>query len=350
MIETVELTHRQEMILGLVTREYVATGVPVGSKRLIKRYDLGVSPATVRSEMAFLERAGYLTHPHTSAGRMPTEHGYRYFVERLMEETTLPVAEQRLIRHQFHQTRMDLSQWMKLAAAVLAHVSHVASLVTAPKSAQCRLRHLELIPIREGVVLLIVVLSEGLVKQRFLSVPPAVLSREELSSGASYLSSLWENCTRHEIRNMDLPPGADSLDEEVRRAVVDIMNRVDRRTTTEIYRDGLLYILRQPDFADSESLRQAVTFMEERQLLESVLSEVIAGEEVQVIIGGEDRWPELSTLSLVVAPYGDESIGGATGIMGVVGPMRMPYQRNISVVRYVADLMTAMLRDLYGDL
>lgn len=345
----IELTERQEHILALITQEYVATGIPVGSTRLIKKSNLGVSAATVRGEMAYLESVGFLTHPHTSAGRVPTEPGYRYFVERLLEEATLPLSEQHLIRHQFHQAHMDISQWMKLAAAVLAHTSHVASLVTAPKSRHSHFKHLELIPIREGVVLLVLLLSEGLIKQRFISMPPPHLSGESLSQVAGLLSTLWEDRAWSEVESVSLPPGAGVLEKEVRAAVADIMKRVDQRTTTEVYRDGLLYILRQPDFVSSESLRQAVAFIEHRQILETVLSDIAANDDVQVIIGGEDRWPELSELSLVVAPYGYGDGSGTAGVMGVVGPMRMSYQRNISAVRYVADLMTMLLGNLYGS-
>jgi len=343
-----ELTGRQEIVLALVTRVYVATGIPVGSQQLLKRYDLGVSPATVRSEMAYLESKGYLSHPHTSAGRVPTELGYRYFVEHLVRESSLTMAEQRLIQHQFHQTHMDLNQWMKLAAAVLAHISKMASLVTAPRAHQCLFKHLELVSIREGLALLVVVLSEGLVKQRFLPIPQPYWSRDELVQIASRLSGQWENLRWDKIQTTALPsaPNAPNvLEEEIRSAVVEIMQRVDQRSTSEIYRDGLLQILRQPDFVSSESLWQVMTFVEERQLLETILSEVVIGDRVQVIIGGEGRWPELSDLSIILAPFGSAHL--KSGVLGIVGPMRMPYQRNISAVRYMADLMTAL--DLYGE-
>src|SRR3990172_8889224 len=143
------LNERQETILALIIHEFIEHAEPVGSKRLVERYGLGVSSATVRNEMTVLTEAGYLRQPHTSAGRVPTEQGYRYFVRGLLGETDLPAEEKRLIRHQFHQFHqapVDMEEWVRLAASVLAHHSRVASLVTAPRPDRTPFKHLELIP------------------------------------------------------------------------------------------------------------------------------------------------------------------------------------------------------------
>jgi heat-inducible transcriptional repressor len=147
-----ELTQRSQTVLRLVVREHIRTAAPVSSKAISERYGLGVSPATIRNDMADLEEKGYLTHPHTSAGRVPTEKGYRYFVEKLMGESQLSPDERRTISHQFHQARLELDQWMRLSAAVLAHNAQSASLVTAPKSSRCRVKHLELVSVRFACV------------------------------------------------------------------------------------------------------------------------------------------------------------------------------------------------------
>ena len=127
------LTPRQQTILGLVVREYVNSASPVSSRALVERYDLGISTATVRNELARLEELGYLDHPHTSAGRVPTYQGYRYFVERLMTERALPRTEQRMIAHQFHQARQHLGAWLPLASSVLAKAAQAAAILTAPR-------------------------------------------------------------------------------------------------------------------------------------------------------------------------------------------------------------------------
>ncbi len=343
MPEPEELTRRCQTVLRLVVREHINTAAPVSSKAISERYDLGVSPATIRNEMAALEEMGYLTHPHTSAGRVPTEKGYRYFVEKLMGESHLSPTERRTINHQFHQARLELDQWMRLSAAVLAHSAQSASLVTAPKSSRCQVKHLELISIRDEVVLLILVLQEGTVKQQILTLD-APMSQDELALTARHLTHLWLGCDQTAVRaTFD---GLIDFERRVAEVVLDTMRRIDARTSSEIYRDGLLNVLSQPEFAHSESAQQVVRVLEERQFVETMVSEVMQRGGLQIIIGGEGRWEELSEVSVVLARYGVDD--QATGALGVIGPIRMRYGRAVSVVRYVSQLMSDLISDLYG--
>ena len=338
-----ELTPRCQTILRLVVREHIRTAAPVSSKAIDELYGLGVSPATIRNEMAVLEEKGYLTHPHTSAGRVPTEKGYRYFVEKLMGESHLSPTERRTISHQFHQARLELDQWMRLSAAVLAHNARGASLVTAPKSSRCEVKHLELIAIRDEFALLILVLKEGTVKQQILTLDTP-MSQEELGPIAHRLTFLWSGCDQTAVAAT-----LDSLmdfERQVADVVLDTMRRLDARTSSEIYRDGLLNVFSQPEFVHSESAQQIVRVLEERQFIEGMVSEVMQRGGLQIIIGGEGRWEELSEVSVVLARYGiDEQ---ATGALGVLGPVRMQYDRAVSVVRYVSQLMSDLIGDLYG--
>jgi len=189
-----DLTARQQAILGLVVKEHVSTALPVSSKAIVEAYGLGISPATVRNEMACLEESGYLTHPHTSAGRVPTDKGYRYFVERLLGETELPLAERRMIRHQFHQVRPEMDQWLRLSASVLAQAAQSLAWITAPSTPQCLFKHLELISIRDALTLVVLVLQGGTVKQRMLTLAQA-LSQEELSRIAAHLNEFFSGLT-----------------------------------------------------------------------------------------------------------------------------------------------------------
>jgi heat-inducible transcriptional repressor len=337
-----DLTPRQQLILGLVIREYIATAQPVGSKT-IQEYGLGVSSATIRNEMAVLEEHGHLVQPHTSAGRVPTERGYRYFVERLMRESHLPVDEQRTIRHQFHQVGVDLEQWMRLAASVLARTAQSAAVVTSLKTEQCRLRHLELISIRDNLIMLLIVLEGGIVQQQVLSLDEA-MGQETLTQIANRLNDMCVGGSVQRVRNCLRQVGA--FEQQVLKVVMQIMKRVDDEAGLHLYRDGLLNILHQPEFSVPESARNVVHLFEDRTLLEDLLTEMLEVGGVQVIIGGEGRWTELRECSLVVSPYG--VTGEATGALGVMGPMRMPYSRAISTVRYVAGLLSDLFRDLYG--
>lgn len=343
MPESEELTQRCQTILRLVVSDYINTATPISSKAISERYNLGVSPATIRNEMAVLEEQGYLTHPHTSAGRVPTEKGYRYFVEKLMGESHLSSTERRTISHQFHQARLELDQWMRLSAAVLAHNAQGASLVTAPKSLRCQVKHLDLISIRDEIVLLILVLQEGTVKQQILTLD-APMSQDELAPIARRLTHLWSGCDQIAVEaTFD---GLMDFERQVADVVLDTIRRLDARSSSEIYRDGLLNVLSQPEFVQSESAQQVVRVLEERQLVETMVSEVMQRGGLQIIIGGEGRWEELSEVSVVLARYGIDD--QATGALGVLGPIRMRYGRAVSVVRYVSQLMSDLISDLYG--
>jgi len=338
------LTERQKTILDLVVRGYIATAVPIGSKALVGQPGLNISSATIRHEMAFLEEAGYLTHPHTSAGRMPTEKGYRYFVEHLMEERALSLEEQRMIRHQFHQARVDLDQWLRLSAAILARSARNAALVTAPKAARSRLKHLDIISVGESGILLILVFHEGSLRQEILT-SAAPLEQRELSRLANELNVRLGGLTREEMRMR--MAGFQGFKRRVSQHLIEVMEQVDQRRASDIYHDGITNILRQPEFAEAERVERVLAILERRTFLESLLAEVeLTHGEVQVLIGGEGRWCEARDCSIVLARYG--AAEEAMGILGVLGPMRMPYERCISAVRYIASLMTDLFSESYG--
>src|SRR5947209_11528791 len=175
-----QLTERQEQILKAIVELYVGTAHPVGSVAIASVGGLAVSSATVRNEMGVLEEQGYIRQLHTSGGRVPTNAGYRYYVERLMERTRLANSEASTIRHQFHQAHMELQEWLKLAATVMAYRMHTVGLITAPKLTEVRLRHLEVIAIQHSIVLLIVVLQDGTVVQEMFTLAES-RPQEELS-------------------------------------------------------------------------------------------------------------------------------------------------------------------------
>lgn len=341
-----ELTPRQQTILGLVIREYVGNTFPISSKMLLEQYDLGVSSATVRNEMARLEELGYLTHPHTSAGRVPTDMGYRFFVERLLGDVALPPAEHRMIVHQFHQARLDLTQWMRLAATTLTRTSRNASLVTAPQTTQARFKHIELISTQGKLVLLIVVLQGGNVQQQMLTLAEP-LTQAELSQSADLLNQVCSGLNAAEVRTRR--SGLATFEAEICGLVLEMMERSDERITGEVYRDGLTEMLRQPEFLEGGVSPGALRLLEERSFLDDFLTETLSPKVggVQVIIGGEGRWEDLSSCSMVLARYGVP--GFATGALGVLGPTRMPYGRAISAVRLVAELMSDLVHEMYSE-
>ncbi len=337
-----DLTERQERVLAIVVQEYVENAQPVGSETL-RRHGLGVSSATIRNELAALEERGYLKHPHTSAGRIPTEKGYRYFVESLMEEFELPPVEQRMIRHQFHQVTLDVDQWMRLSAAVLAHASHSAALVTAPQSTRCRFKHIQLVSINDQVALLVLVLQEGTIKQQMLSLAEPI-AQEELTRASNRLNDHFAGLSMDQIRSTGL--ALSEFEIGVVRVVVDQMRQIDARSSHDVYRDGIMDILRQPEFSAIGRMQALLEMLEQRATLETMLGELAPERGVQVVIGGESQYDAMSEYSMVLARYG--LVGEASGIVGVLGPVRMHYSRTIGVVRYVASLLDDLMTRTYG--
>lgn len=340
-----ELRDRQKLILELVIREYIAEATPVGSRTLSENYDLQVSPATVRNEMARLEELGYLTHPHTSAGRVPTDRGYRYFVEQLMGKVELPLAERRTIRHQFHQIGREMEQWMKLAAAVLAHAARSAAVVTALRTTDSRFKHVELIHVHGLTALLVLVTRTGVVRQEALALTRP-LSQASLSRTAQRLNDLLEGLTAKDIdaRLSELS----SFESSVAKVMRDILIWLDECGGREMYQFGASNVLAQPEFATGELGRQFLDLLERGAFLEQIISGLlgVGTGDVRVIIGAEGPWKQLPDLSLILGRYGVSGV--AIGTLGVLGPRRMSYERAVSAVRYVSDLLSDLVWDRYS--
>lgn len=338
-----ELTERRKEILAIVVREYIVTAAPVGSATIADEHGLSVSPATVRNELAALEDAGYLTHPYTSAGRIPTVKGYRYFVERLMEAGRLRPSERQVIRERFGQAGREPEAWMRLSASVLAQVAHTASLVTAPKASRSQFKHLELVVLRDDLVLLVLVLADGTVEQARFNVSEA-RTQEELSALAGQLNDRLAGLDRQAIANTVLPDLP--LLPQVVDLVLDLLARVDRRHSGEMVHAGLEHVLQQPEFADAERVTEILRVFEKRDFLDPILADVAWSQRgVHIIIAGEDRWETMSNYGLVLADYG---AADTRGTLGVLGPVRMPYERAVGAVKYVSTLMSRMLHELYG--
>jgi len=341
-----KLTERQKLILGLVVQDYVEAAQPVGSRHLVDHYGLDVSSATVRNEMAELTESGFLRQPFTSAGRVPTEEGFRFFVGELMHRQELPVSLKHTISHQFYQARHDAQQWMRLAASVLASQSHAASLITPPQSQQARFKHLELILTTGKQVLMVLVLESGQIIQQMLVLKEA-FSQERLSSTAEQVSGLLRGKARGELTQPPVAMG--TLAAEIFQLVVVEFDRLGTGFG-EVYHDGWTNVLAEPEFSEGDAAQRALRVLEERPLLEDLLAQAMNESEiggVQVLIGGEGRWEQLNDFSLVLARYGAQN--AASGYLGVLGPIRMSYGRAVSTVDYVAGLLSEMVSESMGE-
>jgi heat-inducible transcriptional repressor len=343
-ISLTDLTRRQEEILALIVQSYTQQPEPVSSKYLVEKFNLSFSPATVRNEMAALEEKGYIKAPHTSAGRIPTEDGYRYFVKRLLPITGLTPAEQTGITKRLQGPPLATEQWMRLAATILARTARSAALVTPPTAETSRFKHMELIAIQGRLVLMVLVLHSGNVHQQMLNLVEPV-TQPVLSETAQRINRLCLDLTAAEVRlkGGQLP----LLERDMAELAADMMDRADSNQVRFIYRDGLSDVLNT--FHVSEGAQQMVRVFEERAFLNMILNEVLSDQDnrVQVLIAGNGRWEELKHLSLVLSRYGIP--GQVSGAVGVVGPTHINYGRAVSAVRYVSNQMTAMLVEFYAE-
>jgi heat-inducible transcriptional repressor len=342
---------RTQAILRAVIEEYVTTATPVGSQALVERYRLGVSSATVRSILAELEANGLLTHPHTSAGRIPTDSGYRFYVESIVEAVPLPAVEQLMIRHQFGQVEFASEHWFRLAATTLASVTRSAGLATPAKPRDAHIRRIDLVAINERMASLILVLREGAIKQALITVDgDDAIDQPTLNAVAALLNERLVDMTasRAEARIASLV-GEDRVDALARRVgerVVKVVREYDAEAIEEVFSDGLLNVMEAPEFAQSDKLRRVFNALENRAYLGQLVGSVSGSGQVQVFIGHENQPLEMRDVSLVLAPYGRP--GRAIGVVGVLGPTRMSYSQAIGTVRFVSGLMNELVDHLYA--
>ena len=338
-----ELTERQKTLLLVIIRDYIDAAQPVGSKRLVDRYQLDLSSATIRNEMATLTDMGYLRQPHTSAGRVPTEEGYRYFVNAMMNQAALPEAVENNISLQFREVRPDVEQWMHLAASVLANQSQGASMVTTPRADKPVFQHVELISTQDRQILMVVVLVGGEVTQQLLTLAEPA-SQEGLSRTAARLNEALAGRRLDDIAAM--PSRQDALEQDILTLILAELRRTAESVSGDIYTDGLTNMLAEPEFAESDSVRRAIRLLEQRSTLQALLARTTLNSAVgglQVLIGDEGGSEDLSECSMVLARYGVPGL--ATGTLGVLGPMRMSYSRTIPTVRFVAGLLSDLVHE-----
>jgi heat-inducible transcriptional repressor len=341
---------RSQAILRAVIEEYVGSAVPVGSQALVERYRLGVSSATVRNILAELEMAGLLTHPHTSAGRIPTDAGYRYYVEAMAATAAaLPPVEQLMIRHQFGQVEFASEHWFRLAATTLASITRAAGLATPAKPQAAHLRRIDLVAINDRLASLILVFREGAIKQALVNLEDAV-DQDRLSMVAAILNERLTGLTAAGVaravdRLGDASP-EEALAQRIGERVLRTLREYDADAVEEVFSDGLLNVMQAPEFAQSDKLRRVFSALENRAYLGDLIARLSQGDDVRVFIGHENVPEEMRDVSLVLAPYGRR--GRAVGVVGVLGPTRMSYPQAIGTVRFVSGLMNELVDHLYA--
>jgi heat-inducible transcriptional repressor len=335
------LSPRSETILKSIVGQYITRAVPVPSQSIINDYELAVSPATIRNEMAHLEQEGYIIRPHPSAGSIPSDKGYRFYVETL-SDIELPLAEQFLISHLFHQVEREMDEWLSLAATLTAQLVQNVAIVGMPKTAKCQFKHLELVALRDSLALVVLVLQGARLKQQLITFDKAV-TQSELTKIANRLNKAYADLSRAKIsaKKLKLSPA----EKQVTECLLKIMQAEDEHDFEPSRLDGLHFTLNQPEFRQGKQGLALMELAEGHNLLQSVAPEGLGLEGVQVIIGKENRTEAIQDCSVVISRYGLPE--EAVGIMGVVGPTRMPYARTISTVGYLSSVLNRLVAELY---
>jgi len=339
-----ELSARHQTILKVIVSEYIASARPVGSDTVVEKYDVKVSPATVRNVMAALEMAGYIYHPHTSAGRVPSDRGYRFFVDRLMDTTELRPEEQRTISQQLQQVELALDEWVQLAASVLAHTTASATLVTMPLTRQARLRHLDLFAIREKLAMVVVVLQEGIIRKHIVDLGEPI-AEEDLERIARRLHEAFRGLTAEEIATKTFEGPAAALEARIQQVVVTVMRALDEQGLKNIWYDGVTQLLNQPEFTNVERLREILELLERPETFAGALGGAYSREGINLLIGEENPAESLRSYTLILTRY--TVPGEAGGVIGIIGPTRMRYDRAIPSLRYVADTLGSLWGELH---
>ncbi|HUV56115.1 MAG TPA: heat-inducible transcriptional repressor HrcA [Dehalococcoidales bacterium] len=335
------LSTRTEAILNSIVREYIVKATPVSSQNIVSDYELGVSSATIRNEMARLEEEGYITRPYPSAGSIPSDMGYRYYVESL-SDIELPLAEQRLISHLFHQVEKQLDEWLSLTATLIALLVQNMAVVTIPKPADCQFKYLEVIILQDSLALVILVLRGAKVKEQLITLNQNV-SQPELTASTNRLNTASSGLTGSQIlvKDINLSP----TEQQITDCAVDMMRIEDKQAYEEPYLNGWHFMLNQPEFARSHQMLTLMELVERRELLKSIIPEELSSHEVRVVIGKENKAEAIHNYSVVISQYGAPR--EATGTIGVIGPTRMPYAHAISTVSYLASVLNELVAELY---
>jgi heat-inducible transcriptional repressor len=348
------LTEREEQILDAVIRTYVETAEPAGSRTVARRHGLGVSPATIRNAMSDLEEKGFLFHPHTSAGRIPTDMAYRYYVDTLMQPVRITAAEQRRLRRQLvvEEGQGPLERLIRRSIQVLGLVTGELGVAIAPRLDEVVLEKLELALVSAEKVLLVLTLRSGVVRTVYVDLRGAVPA-ETLAGVNAVLNERLAGHTLGEIGATLAERLRDAATDEPTTELLNIFMQSAEDVLdptglagTELLLGRTSVLADQPEFSSGPRLRSLIELTEQQDLLTGVLSTREHDRVPRITIGGEHGEPKLSTLTLVTSEY---RIGNLSGVLGVIGPTRMPYAKVAAIVEYTSNLMTELAGPAGGE-
>lgn len=341
------LTERYERILNAIVSNYICSAEPVGSRTLSRNAAFNLSPATIRNVMADLEDMDLLCQPHTSAGRIPTDKGFRYYVDHLVELPELSVAVQKKIRMACSSHRGNMEEMLKEGITALSRLTPYVSVVSLPHFNQTTLKHIRFVRLNDHQILAVMVSGSGLV-QNVLFETDTVFAQDDLNRFSNFLNQMVDGLTLEGVKRKifsQMKADKDAYDSVMSQALRLSKKMLAQQVgdDSEIMIDGKLNILEHPEFSDYDKMKQLFRAFEEKNIMVKLLDEAQKGEQLQVFIGVENQCKEMNFCSVVMADYGRE--GEPMGKIGVIGPTRMDYSRIIPLVDYTAKIINQLMDD-----
>lgn len=339
----IDLMERGRQVLKAVVQEYIETAEPVGSRRVCHKYSFDISPATVRNIMADLEEMGFLSQPHTSAGRMPTESGLRFYVDSILEFGPISEAEKDLVASRLKK-KASTSEVLKDASRILSSISGHTAIVSAPYFRQAVFKHIEFIQLRKGIILVICVSPAGIVQNKIIEVEED-LDQAKLDKFSQYLTEMLGGMTLEEVKKKILHEmkAEKDLFDRLFSSTLELSKKDYQNSERTVYIEGKTNILRYPELCEVEKMKAIFEAFEEKSILIKLLDKCMTAQGVQIFIGSESKCNAMEGCSIIAAPYVTEK--NVLGTLGVIGPMRMDYGRVIPIVSYTAQVLGELVEE-----
>ena len=339
------LTERQLLILKAIIDDYIRSAEPVGSRSVSKRQDMSYSPATIRNEMADLEELGFLEKPHSSAGRIPSQKGYRYYVDHLLSPELLKKSDIVDVKSMFAQKILEVEQVIEQSAQILSNLTSYTSIVLGPELFDTTLQHLQIIPLTKETAVAIIVTDTGHVEKQAVDIPEG-MKVTDIEMMVNILNERLKGVSMLELRGKIFSEVGNVLKMHVSN-YKDMMQMLEKSFIQEkndhVFFGGKTNIFAQPEFRDVEKVRKLLEMFEEKQLIHQIFRSDNSG--ITVKIGQENKLEAIDNCSIITATYTVD--GKHLGTIGILGPTRMEYQRVIGVLDYLSKDMTNTLTNLY---
>ncbi len=343
-----DLSERKLRILQAIVADFISSAEPIGSRTLSKKYDMGISPATIRNEMSDLEDMGYLTHPHTSAGRVPSDKAYRLYVNNLMQKYEIPEEDKQIISEKLTTNVMELERTIKHAASLLSDLTNLASFAITPNQESNKLKHINFLPVDKCTVILMIVTESGRVINTTIKLK-TTYTEENLNLLSRVLTYNYKGKTLSDILTLDIIKTFESDIEAMSRLVETIkpnfISTLENMLDVELYMDGLANIFSIPEYNDIEKAKVFLDIINQRKQFTDVLINRENG--VIITIGNENKEDLMRDCSLITATY--HVNGKLVGKLGVIGPTRMRYDEVTSIIEYMTDNISDTFKITEGD-